>query len=577
MALNQTNKLVWIVETIYKARKITFEDLNRQWMDNIDLSGGEELLKRTFHKWKWNIFDTFGLMIECEKAAPYRYYIDNVDDMRRGSIESWLLSTYSVSNSLAENKSIKDRILLEDVPSGREYLDPILEAMKKNRFIHIAYYNYWREDLREHYIMPLCVKLFRQRWYVVGRQWPSGNDSIYCLDRIRDFRLSSHSFEYPKDFIPQEYFAGCFGIIADKDCDIQKVRLKVGSGQANYLRDLPLHESQQETERAEEYSIFEYRLRPTFDFQQEILWNGEDMERIEREGRLDEWCADDIMTRLRLKSYQDTYAEAMAKYGLQRGIDGSKARHKSTQQYYNETKKLADSLKAEVVDLQRQKETAQEELRRTKKEIQTEKLKGAATTAAANIAESVGSLFGSNKVKTPERENAALHREVATHGEAIEALQTRIQTMQNDHHRERMELEAKNLSELSRKEAAHTEETTRLKNRILWQNHIIGCLSFLLLKTSDIFRKAVHGIIRLARDYYKPRFDTEQVSDIKSVLNLFGDDKQSHRAAGDFLYITATQKGKLDNREQIKARREVDNVVEGRYDQQQKRGFSMRR
>ena len=288
-------------------------------------------------------------------------------------------------------------------------------------------------------------------------------------------------------------------------------------------------------------------------------------------------CADDIMTRLKLKSYQDTYAEAMAKYGLQRGIDGSKARHKSTQQYYNETKKLADSLKAEVVDLQRQKETAQEELRRTKKEIQTEKLKGAATTAAANIAESVGSLFGSNKVKTPERENAALHREVATHGEAIEALQTRIQTMQNDHHRERMELEAKNLSELSRKEAAHTEETTRLKNWILWQNHIIGCLSFLLLKTSDIFRKAVHGIIRLARDYYKPRFDTEQVSDIKSVLNLFGDDKQSHRAAGDFLYITATQKGKLDNREQIKARREVDNVVEGRYDQQQKRGFSMRR
>ena len=65
MALNQTNKLVWLVETIYKARQITFEELNRQWMDNVDLSRGEEMLKRTFHKWKWNIFDTFGLMIEC--------------------------------------------------------------------------------------------------------------------------------------------------------------------------------------------------------------------------------------------------------------------------------------------------------------------------------------------------------------------------------------------------------------------------------------------------------------------------------------------------------------------------------
>ena len=185
--------------------------------------------------------------------------------------------------------------------------------------------------------------------------------------------------------------------------------------------------------------------------------------------------------------------------------------------------------------------------------------------------------WATGKSKAMKNKIEDLRREIVTHEETIERLQCKIQTMQNDHHRERMELEAKHQSELSHKEAVHTEETTRLKNRILWQNHIIGCLSFLLLKTSDIFRKAVHGIIRLARDYYKPRFDTEQVSDIKSVLNLFGDDKQSHRAAGDFLYITATQKGKLDNREQIKARREVDNVVEGQYDQQQKRGFSMRR
>ena len=85
------------------------------------------------------------------------------------------------------------------------------------------------------------------------------------------------------------------------------------------------------------------------------------------------------------------------------------------------------------------------------------------------------------------------------------------------------------------------------------------------------------SIVRFARDYYKPRFDTEQVSDIKSALSLFGEDRQSHRVAGDFLYFTAKQKGGFDNREQIKARREVDNVVEGNYDQQQKRGFSMRR
>lgn len=281
MALNQTNKLVWIVETIYRARKISFEELNHRWMDNVDLSGGEEMLKRTFHKWKWNIFDTFGLSIECEKVAPYRYYIANVDDMKSDSIQNWLLSTLSVSNSLLENKSIKDRIILENVPSGREYLKPVMDAMKKNRFIHINYFNYRKGDTRDHYVMPLCVKLFRQRWYMVGRNWPAGKMFVFCLDRIQDFRLSSHTFEYPEEFDPQEFFDGCIGVISDDGCDIEKVRIKVNFGQANYLRDLPLHESQQETEQIDGYSIFELQVRPTIDFQQELLWNGENLEVLE--------------------------------------------------------------------------------------------------------------------------------------------------------------------------------------------------------------------------------------------------------------------------------------------------------
>ena len=173
-------------------------------------------------------------------------------------------------------------------------------------------------------------------------------------------------------------------------------------------------------------------------------------------------CADDLMTRLKLKSYQDTYAAAMAKYGLQRGIDGSEARHVSTQQYYRDLKKLSDGLKTEVEDLQQRKETAREELVRAKKEIQTEKLKGAATAAAANIAESVGSLFGSSKVKTLERENADLHREVATHEETIEALQDRIQTMQAEHSRQMLDMQQKYINESAQAATNLKREISRL-------------------------------------------------------------------------------------------------------------------
>ena len=85
----------------------------------------------------------------------------------------------------------------------------------------------------------------------------------------------------PRTSIQRNTLTVVLGIIAATDCDIQKVILKVNSGQANYLRDLPMHESQRETERTADYSIFEYHLRPTFDFQQEILWNGEDVEVLE--------------------------------------------------------------------------------------------------------------------------------------------------------------------------------------------------------------------------------------------------------------------------------------------------------
>ncbi|MBT9914782.1 mobilization protein [Bacteroides salyersiae] len=237
-------------------------------------------------------------------------------------------------------------------------------------------------------------------------------------------------------------------------------------------------------------------------------------------------------------------------------------------QKMQETESITNALIEKANEKERQSEDLDKAI--SEKRSRLNKEKGSELLNAA-----VGWATGKSKALKNEIED--LRCEISTHEETIERLQDKIQTIQNDHSRELMQLEAKHRSELNRKETEHAQETTRLKNRIAWQNHIIGYLSFLLLKTSDIFRKAVHSVIRFARDYYKPRFDTEQVSDIKSALNLFGDDRQSHQAAGDFLYFTAKQKGNLDSREQVKVQREVNNVVEGHYEHQQKQGFSMRR
>lgn len=156
----------------------------------------------------------------------------------------------------------------------------------------------------------------------------------------------------------------------------------------------------------------------------------------------------------------------MAKYGLQRGVRGSEARHTTTTQYYRDIQKKNAALDAENKRLQEQKTETEQELRQAKKEVQTEKLKGAATTAATNIAESVGSLFGSNKVKTLERENTALYREVATHEETIEILQNRIHTMQTEHNRQLLEIQQNHRKEMAEKSVRHKDEVSGLKRII---------------------------------------------------------------------------------------------------------------
>jgi hypothetical protein len=284
MALNQTNKLAWIVDTIHKSGRITFDELSRRWASNEDISGGEELHKRTFHKWRDAILDRFGLIIECEKSGEYRYYIENEEELQGNAIESWLLKSYSMSNALIESRSIRDRILLEEIPSGCRFLAPIVEAMKSNYRIEIDYYHYVRRDNLKHTVEPYCVKLFKQRWYVIGRSLGANKITIFALDRITSLRtLTDETFALPENFSPQQYFADCYGIIVDPATKAETVRFRVKHSQANYVRDLPLHESQREVSSDGEYSIFEIYVHPTFDLMQELLWNGDELEVLEPE------------------------------------------------------------------------------------------------------------------------------------------------------------------------------------------------------------------------------------------------------------------------------------------------------
>ena len=279
---NTISKYVWVIKTIRRHKKIPFRELNELWLRD-EISMGEQLPKRTFDNWRYAIWDIFGLNIVNEQKGRYRYYIENEEDITDNDLTSWLYSTMSHANTLSCSRSIKERILLENIPSGQEFLQPIIEAMKENHLLNITYKSYWSDEECSFDVKPYCVKLFKQRWYMVAKSTHAYyNDKppmIYSLDRILQLTVKQETFEMPKDWYSKEFFEGCFGVC--RSLDVEVVKLKVSAQQANYTRDLKLHDTQEEIERNSNYSIFTYSIRPEYDFQQELLRHGEDVEVLE--------------------------------------------------------------------------------------------------------------------------------------------------------------------------------------------------------------------------------------------------------------------------------------------------------
>jgi hypothetical protein len=285
------SKYVWLINTIYRTKRISYNDINERWKRDVGMSSGEDLPKRTLKRWLNIIEALFGIDIINEKCGEYRYYIENIEGIDEGGLQSWLFKTFTVSNALTGCMSIKDRIQLEYVPSGELYLQPIIDAMKENRVINLTYKSYWKDRESNYDVQPLCLKLFRQRWYVIVRRHCAdgdGNVWICGLDRILSLEKTEETFTMPKDWDAESYFDGYIGVIRDEDYDKEMVKIKMTADQANYLRDLKIHRSQLEVERNSEYSIFTYFLRPTFDFQQELLWNADRVEVLEPQWLRDE-------------------------------------------------------------------------------------------------------------------------------------------------------------------------------------------------------------------------------------------------------------------------------------------------
>ena len=261
---------IWLTDTIYRSGGISLQELNNRWM-RTEMSGGIPMTRATFNRHKIAIEEIFGLCIECQRKGGYYYYIENEEVLKNNNLQHWLLDSLSVSNMLMESGSLKDRIVLENIPAGKEYMQPIINAMKQDHKLMMTYRKFGQSVGYTITIEPYAIKVFKQRWYLLAKDNKHGYPTIYALDRIVSLEETEESFIYPSDFNTDVFFKESYGVLCGTKDKPQKIVIRAYPPFTNYLRTLPLHHSQKEVNTTSDYADFEFYLRPTFDFRQELL------------------------------------------------------------------------------------------------------------------------------------------------------------------------------------------------------------------------------------------------------------------------------------------------------------------
>ena len=278
MARNLINRYVWLVDTISRYGRITLKDLNEAWLRS-DISEGKPLARRTFFHYRDGVEEMFDINIQCDKST-FEYYIDDTGSESNARLRSWVVDSVSMSGTLSNAHDISSRIMLENVPSAREHLPVIIDALKQNRRIRFSYKSYTRSKPTDGIVLePYFVKIFKQLWYVIGLNVKDGLVKTYSLDRISSLNLLQDTFDMPEEVKPSEFFKDCFGIITNRN-SAKRIVLRVEPTQAKYFRALPLHPSQQE-EVHDQYSIFSYKMRITYDLKEELMSHGASIEVLE--------------------------------------------------------------------------------------------------------------------------------------------------------------------------------------------------------------------------------------------------------------------------------------------------------
>ena len=280
--MSKLKKCLYLINLLERKGALTLKEINDYYQYS-SLYEGDDILPRTFLRYKDYIEVTFPCYIEFNaKTGKYELYRHKALYGEDDSLYDYLLSAYHIEGMTELALKHRNRIVLSEAPTGVENIQTILEAIDAKRGIECDYYSYNKRTVKRQTLIPYFLRAWENRWYLVAEPVTHPHEqAVYALERMDNVELTKKKM-LPSDKISiEEYFDGCFGINHSDNQKPETIRIKVYDTQVEYVRALPIHESQKEVESTAEWTIFEYRIVPCFNFYQQLLWHREKLEVLE--------------------------------------------------------------------------------------------------------------------------------------------------------------------------------------------------------------------------------------------------------------------------------------------------------
>lgn len=275
--MNKYERSLWLINTLCDYGDASFSELNERWGNySLNYDGGE-MLERTFARDKSFIADAFQIEIEYD-ARIRKYRLINPEEIHNNSLYKYLLGSFHINNLSSLALKHKGRVMLQDIPTGVELLHTVLDAIDKRVVVRFNYTSYYaKERVYSFKVIPCFVRLFEHRWYLICEYLDHSQTRVLALERIQNLSLEEEKATPSPEINPETFYKDCYGIIKDDTSSIE-ILLKVYDKEVDYIRSVPIHHSQKETETGDGYSIFRYFLHPSIDFIQHILWHRDRVE-----------------------------------------------------------------------------------------------------------------------------------------------------------------------------------------------------------------------------------------------------------------------------------------------------------